>query len=996
MTKYRFTRENFKPVSVKPLHFDMVFDIQESSVTVTLQATYKYHGTEPLSQIKLNSKGLQVNSVERILEFTPFDQQNIPVHVESFKSLQQEQFKVDSDEHLLLIDVKTPIQSGETFALRTVSVATPTENVLEGLYYDYTPENCPRTIITQCQQYGFQRIVPCIDTMDAKSFYTTTIIADKRYTNLITNGDLAPGYFDSNGLPLYQSAPGGDDKRHVLKYFNHKVCMAPYLFFLGVGTYVTYRRKLEFPDGDTTLLELLCFDGRAEPDHAKEAVRMLHDSIQWVYVSLGPEAMEHEEERKKMYELLEERENLKEKYEPLVVGSTETVMKQDMDAQDTARLAQIRQELKSLVQCWGKTGYKYTGAIYREIAMENSYYGGMENVGNTTIVSSCLCPSATMDDVSYEYMERVKVHEYYHNINGSQVTGQSPFEIWLNEAVTVHMERKRYAHIFGADYTRLHEVTNMFRPALGPLAQDKSPTSLSIEPEGFNQTQELVSVVTYSKAPEFVRMVELILGPATFHQALDLYHTRYSFSNATTNDWISCMEEASGIDLQTLAKTWLKRPGFPEVTYTTAYDADKKEYHVSMTQTGFENKPADNNGPWDIPIDWALVKDGKVMHEGLYRFTTAQDQLVIENVLEKPDFLSFARGWSFFGTSENQSASLEELKLQARTDPDAINRYFAYRMIAEGEKARIVERLLAGDAAGPVALEYVKLHASILFDDSISASTRAITLQEPSSTSRKDLSHHYKEIHAAKKALLQSVWHDQSQKILELYSQLQSACAPGPHKEQLHERALKHHLMNLIALGNSPKQILQSTSGDGSIVNSFALAKELLQSSPFMSDQTVGFRKILEAEEVSERNEMQQKVFQEWSQQPNRLEKYIAVISSLDASDVARQIKELMNSPVYNVNLSHHTRTIARGLSQIRYFSILTDEGLDLMVFVFERIGKVNQMSAYPILKSFDQLDKFDPEMQEKLLKTLRRMQESIDQVKQESLYNQLNIMLTK
>ena len=30
----------------------------------------------------------------------------------------------------------------------------------------------------------------------------------------------------------------------------------------------------------------------------------------------------------------------------------------------------------------------------------------------------------------------VKVHEWYHNINGSEVTGQSPFQIWLNEAVT--------------------------------------------------------------------------------------------------------------------------------------------------------------------------------------------------------------------------------------------------------------------------------------------------------------------------------------------------------------------------------------------------------------------------------------------------------------------------------------------------------------------------------------------------------------------------------
>jgi hypothetical protein len=37
----------------------------------------------------------------------------------------------------------------------------------------------------------------------------------------------------------------------------------------------------------------------------------------------------------------------------------------------------------------------------------------------------------------------LNVSRYYHNINGSLVTGQSPFEIWLNEAVTVHIQRQR-------------------------------------------------------------------------------------------------------------------------------------------------------------------------------------------------------------------------------------------------------------------------------------------------------------------------------------------------------------------------------------------------------------------------------------------------------------------------------------------------------------------------------------------------------------------------
>ena len=64
-------------------------------------------------------------------------------------------------------------------------------------------------------------------------------------------------------------------------------------------------------------------------------------------------------------------------------------------------------------------------------------------------------------------MEGVKIHEYYHNINGSQVTGQSPFEIWLNEAVTVHTQRRREADLFGADSMRL-KVLLEFGSRIGP------------------------------------------------------------------------------------------------------------------------------------------------------------------------------------------------------------------------------------------------------------------------------------------------------------------------------------------------------------------------------------------------------------------------------------------------------------------------------------------------------------------------------------------------
>jgi len=81
--------------------------------------------------------------------------------------------------------------------------------------------------------------------MAAKAYYTTTLVADASYTNVITNGDLAEGYCDPNTkVPtphkedvsmrpsdLHKDTPA----RNVFLYYNHKVNMASYLFFAGFG-----------------------------------------------------------------------------------------------------------------------------------------------------------------------------------------------------------------------------------------------------------------------------------------------------------------------------------------------------------------------------------------------------------------------------------------------------------------------------------------------------------------------------------------------------------------------------------------------------------------------------------------------------------------------------------------------------------------------------------------------------------------------------------------
>jgi aminopeptidase N len=371
---YKYYPGDFGELKVKVVHMDLVFDIRDTLTRV--DSRLKIRALDrPVANLALNARDLEIEKVEASCG---------KVHA-----------KYDRDSAILALEFSPSLPPGTECELHTVTVCHPSKNVLEGLYYDRTPPGAPPTQITQCQQWGFQRLVPCIDDMTAKCTYRTTLTADHRYTNLISNGDLAG---ERNG------AGAGRD---TVTYENMLTPMAPYLFFIGAGTYATFSRECEYPDGHSFTLELLVPPG-SDPVVARHALDVLNDAIIWVYLFTGPEMYRDPVARMRMWNLCLERDQRKD-------GTVRA-----------ADLEKIRNELAELA---GKIvpGYAYTGKVYREIGMQNSDFGGMENVGNTTIAMNRIMPYPQMTDSSFEYMVTVKVHEFYHNLNGSEVTGRSPF-----------------------------------------------------------------------------------------------------------------------------------------------------------------------------------------------------------------------------------------------------------------------------------------------------------------------------------------------------------------------------------------------------------------------------------------------------------------------------------------------------------------------------------------------------------------------------------------
>lgn len=922
---YKYYPEDFGELKVDVLHMDLVFDIYDDRTNVksVLRVRTK---DEAIERLELNCRDLEIRAVSCIQS--------------------EVSYRYRKDDAILEINFRDVIPAHTEIAVVTDTVCRPTKHILEGLYYDETPAGAPPQQITQCQQWGFQRIVPCIDDMTAKCTYRTTIIADSRYTNMITNGDVA--------VERHTVKPGRDR----IVYENCVTPMATYLFFLGVGTYATFKREFEYPDGDTFMLELL-----VPPDSdawaAEKALDILHDCVMWVYLFTGPEQFDGGRLalRKELWELVRKRERMK------LEANTGTTLEE---------LRKVREELAEMVKAI-VPGYKYTGTVYREIGMQNSDFGGMENVGNTTITTNRIMPFPQITDPAFEYMIRVKVHEYYHNQNGSEVTGRSPFEIWLNEAVTVHVEEHYHAFLFGEDYQRLARVLDLLAPASGTFALDSGAASMPIIPDGFNDPNDLITAVTYVKSPEYVRMVENLIGKDTFVRGLDRYFKKFQHSNASTQDWLEAMEEESEKPLKEMSETWLRQTKFPVVEVSAEYDRPSRRFTFFLKQ----HFP-DGGKPWEFPFRAALVdENGKDLAEVLERVSGETAEIIIENV-DMPAFLSLNRGYSFYGKIIYR-ASQEELLLQVRKDSDIIGRFTAFYTFVDREKLR----LLKVPGAAP-SDDFVELYYRLLNDRQLleRAGGQFLTIFE--SVEDEEFAHRYQALYDVKQKLQKAVAWKYRSSLISAYHFFENASVPKDASPEEAARVIKSRQAKNICLG------VLATLDTPDI---HALIKQQFETATCATDRLSAFAAYLNSSAPDKIGVL--RAFEAESKQ-NLVawEAFLAVIGNNSSVDAVELVREMERSEAFRIEQTNDQRALYGSFARNRKKSLQTEEGRALFAEILRKLAPVNEYSTVNLLNAFANIDQMEVKYHIPLVKILADLLGELDFQKFPSIYNRIRKLL--
>src|SRR3546814_4997915 len=78
-------------------------------------------------------------------------------------------------------------------------------------------------------------------------------------------------------------------------------------------------------------------------------------------------------------------------------------------------------------------------------------------------------------------------------------------------------------------------------------------------------------------------MLGVRLGSVRFREACDLYFDRHDGEGATIDDFLACMEEASGIDLSHFVP-WYKEAGTPRIDCTLTHDEHARRATITLRQ----------------------------------------------------------------------------------------------------------------------------------------------------------------------------------------------------------------------------------------------------------------------------------------------------------------------------------------------------------------------------------------------------------------------------
>ena len=591
-------------------------------------------------------------------------------------------------------------------------------------------------------------------------------------------------------------------------------------------------------------------------------------------------------------------------------------------------------------------GREYDLDIFMIVAVDDFNMGAMENKGLNIFNSSCvLARPDTATDATYQRIESIVAHEYFHNWSGNRVTCRDWFQLSLKEGFTVFRDSEFSADMNSRAVKRIEDVT-VLRSA--QFAEDGGPMAHPIRPDSYIEINNFYTLTIYEKGAEVVRMIHNIVGAEGFRKGSDLYFDRHDGQAVTCDDFVKAMEDANGADLSQFMN-WYTQAGTPVLKASDHYDAEKQQYQLTINQNCPPTPGQPEKKPFHIPFSLGLVgPDGSDLPLNTNGDTTQvlhlknkTETFVFENISSKP-LPSLLRGFSA-PVKVEYDYSRDELMFQMSHDSDGFNRWDACQRLAVAVVLELADR--GSDSS--VDSRLVEAFGHVLDDVSVDPAVTAEMLRLPAESYLAEQVDEARPqaIHAARDNARYAIASQLQDKLLATYKRNRVSGEYRPDAVDIARRSLANTCLSYLVL----------LDGEG-----VALARGQFDRADNMTDQFSALSALVNGPGVRAQTEARHCLdvfYNQWKADANVMEQWFAVQSSSPERGTLEHIQALITHSDFDLKNPNKVRAVLGGFCMRNPAQFHREDGAGY------------QFLAELIL----QLDKLNPQVASRMLTPLTR-----------------------
>jgi len=622
-----------------------------------------------------------------------------------------------------------------------------------------------------------------------------------------------------------------------------------------------------------------------------------------------------------------------------------------------ADLPKTRHAMDSLklAMAWDEKTYgrEYDLDLFNIVAVDDFNMGAMENKSLNIFNSAfVLADQETATDADFDNIARVIGHEYFHNWSGDRVTCRDWFQLSLKEGFTVFRDQSFSADIGSAPVKRIEDV-RVLRAAQFP--EDAGPLAHAVRPDSYIEIGNFYTATVYNKGAEVIRMLATVLGPEKFRAGTDLYFDRHDGEAATCDDFVTALEDGSGVNLNTF-KIWYSQAGTPKVIARLDHDAETKTATLHLEQHIDPTPGQPSKQPMPIPLKTALIgthSGMEVAPERLIVLDQPRQSIGFENIAETP-LLSINRGFSapIIIEAKRHEGELERL---AQTDTDPFARYEAMQelmmaellAVARGEKvdAEPVIAAIGATLKSNTLDAAFKAETILLPSESLIAERMAIVDPDV--------------IHASREQLRSAIGSALRKVLLEAHR------SNGVSGDDLSPQAKGIRRLGTVALG------LLAAANQTQVAS---LAKVQFDRADNMTDRQ-GALGVLVSLEAPERAAALEAFYDRFHRDALVLDKWFALQAAAQRPDTVDRVEQLAQHPDFTMTNPNRLRALAGQFGANHWaFHHPSGRGYAFLAEMILAADAINPQVAARLVPPFGRWRRFEP-------KRSKMMREALDRI---------------